>query len=991
MANNTLERDALRQFIPKQVADKILENPVDAYFSYTYRLTFSMLPYSFYSTPEVDLSFGTTGVPGGARIVIAQTGVTKFQIDNLQISSVVSNTAPKKLRGNRVHPFVATFTLTEPYGMSYIDLLNRTAYELNKDLPQRPSLQTMPYLLEIELIGQKDPMGEEPESPELGEVFYHTAIPARVIDFGINPSAQGTEYETRVVPIHNMVPIAEGSVTTVPEDMTVISDGTVASLFENFSEQMNTRQNSIQKVTPSQKEKGVGIDTGVYKLADHGMPNLPTLGELEISEHYFNKPLESSQLKPLAAKTISQISQDGVAGDDQPADDGQNNKTLRVDIIKGAKVEDIMISFASLNDEFCKLCTRYDTPPEASELDIETLKKDQTQYIIPHVYTTSEWDGKSFKKDNKIALSYTYHLTGKLDSSIVIDPEELKEEGDGKDQGPLKKAAEDRSIMKFYAYQFTGLNDQVYDVDLKHEYGIRYLTPGYGGQQSNYTSSAAVQPSSAANKKVKDSEAGKTVTTENEMLDKFVKIATDLKSVVTSLAMLPITITQDLQALATGLKPDGTQTSAGKVRQLNQRLPSSPIAVLQKLDTVTNLTSEISELKDGITSLQEEIEGVISETIDKQISEIMSKAFTPFDIIDSKLNKIGSGINDFIDKVESVTGEIGLDQFGINTNSLLDEAKEAVDEITSKTTETATDTDTTPTGFSSGARTSIISEMTNTYMEEYEFDSTVYGNQSFEQGSPFGEADTTYKNILARETGLIGPATTFANRSIFSTMLSNTRLGAPYMLRTSFEVKGDPYWLGTPTGIIKDKKFKMTPGEEFQGDLKSDVKEAREEAYENNTAPYGIGEVNLFFVYLFPREYDMWDDNPNTHTGEVKDLNMNQSFSGQFQVFRVIHNFSGGKFTQTLDAFKQIYKGQLPQADIDREKQEQIQEQLATTLPTPGTLASGTQFDADGNLVLDSGNLLENAINNINFTESDLVAGGYENPLTIASLNGDGG
>ena len=209
--------------------------------------------------------------------------------------------------------------------------------------------------------------------------------------------------------------------------------------------------------------------------------------------------------------------------------------------------------------------------------------------------------------------------------------------------------------------------------------------------------------------------------------------------------------------------------------------------------------------------------------------------------------------------------------------------------------------------------------MTETYMEEYEFDqndtSALQMSQPADQPQPLGVADTSFQEVLNRETGLVGPASKFANRSIFSTMLSNTRVGAPYMVRTSLQIKGDPYWLGMPIDSIKSKKYTMEPGKQYLGDLENDVGKIRETAKEKNTAPYGLGEVSFFFAYLFPREYDTWADDTSRHTGEMKDLSMNQSFSGQFQVYQVQHEFSGGKFTQTLNAFKQIYKGQFPEFD----------------------------------------------------------------------------
>lgn len=964
----------LKRFIPDGVRRNIVDNTVDSYYSYTYKLTLSMLPFSFHQNPQVNLDLSGKG-SGGARIIIAQTGVTKFQIDNLQISSVVSKTAPKNLRGNKIYPFVINFSLIEPFGMSFIDLLNRTMYELNKDLnlAKNPPIQQMPLLLEIELIGQKDNFENSSESAELGEVFYHNAYPIRLIDFEIDGAKQGTTYEVRCVPIHNLAPVADTTVETVPEELR-IRGSTVNELLADFSKQMKDKQQSIQtQKSESSDNKKPSFDIGVYKLASHGMPGLEDIFEVLKIDDEYTKSLDNKQVKEFNGFTITQVTEKDYSGKADKGNDGNSVKIITIDIPKDKKVEDVMISLASLNSDFCKHCSRYEVAPESSQFDPKTLNEDKTQYLVPDIYVTTEWDGKSFKSDNKLALIYTYNLTGKLDSAIVIDPAELNIE-DKKYNDKITKAAQDRDVSKFYAYTYTGLNDQIIDVDLKQEYGVRYLFPGKGGKQSNYTLSPAAAPSNKALEKTAKKEAEDNPTTEKEILDKFSKIATELKSTITSLAMLPITITQDLAALAKGNKPDGISSKVGKVRMVNARLPSSPVAVLQKLESVTNLTDEVSTLTNSITELQEKIQGAISETIDEQISKIMSKAFTPFDVIDSKLNAIGSGINDFIDKIESTTGDLGLDQFGINTNALLDEARKATDKYTTDAVDT--NTDSTPPGFNPGGTvTQSVSTIKNTYMEEFEFDNDSYMidvDPSTFQPKPLGVADTSYSGVLNRETGLIGPASKFANRSIFSTMLSNSRVGAPYMVKTSLEIKGDPYWLGIPIDSIKNKQYTMTQGKQFLGDLENDIAAVRKTAKETNTAPYGLGEVSFFFAYLFPREYDMWSDDQNTHTGEMTDLSMNKSFSGQFQVYQVQHQFAGGKFTQTLNAFKQEYKGQLPIVELKKEREE-IASQLAKTVPA----ALGIQDQSS----------------NLNLTYSDLLANNFEGlgtPPGVEGFNGPG-
>ena len=294
--------------------------------------------------------------------------------------------------------------------------------------------------------------------------------------------------------------------------------------------------------------------------------------------------------------------------------------------------------------------------------------------------------------------------------------------------------------------------------------------------------------------------------------------------------------------------------------------------------------------------------------------------------------------------------------------------------------------DATPDGFSDGTQfgsvTNSVVDLGSLYMEEYEFGEEAMGFQNFNIGAPFGMYDT---NIIKE---LVGPKSPFANRSIFSTQLSNSSLGAPYLVNTSLTIKGDPFWLGKEF-VDDNNQFEYISGKEFLGDLQSDIGAVREESIKTNTAPYGIGEVGFFFAYLFPREYDMWSDDPSTHTGEMKDLSMNKSFSGQFTPYRVTHMFAGGSFKQQLDAYKVVYKGQLP-LEVQKEREE-IANQLSESLANLNLDASNLQFDANGSPVFNTGSPLENAINNITFTESDFANAGYTNPLSPENLNNNDG
>ena len=929
-------------FLPPELSGQVLRNPVDSYSSYTYRLTFSMLPYTFYSTPEVDLD---TSKPSNGRIIIAQTSVTKFQIDDLEISSIVHPSPPAKLRGNQTSKYFLNFNLREPQGMSFIDLLNRTAFQLNNDGPikypasGRPPLQTMPYLLEIELVGQPDDGtgvegGIDESLKAFGESFYHTAIPIRVVDFDIDPGVAGTTYGIRAVPISEIDRGAKNSIIVVPDDITISAgkDNTVAELLSSLTTEMQKKQ----KAEVDDNDEEFAPELGAYKLSDEGLPGYPDIFKdgLPIDPEYLQSTLATTDSKKLP-DTMSQVVEKDESGKEDDA--AKNKNQFKLKIKTGTSINDLMYDLASLNSDYINTTTRFEMAKESAQLDQSTHNPDKTQTVTPAIRTNYDWPDQKFTKTHHPAYTYIYELNGKLDSSLVVDKSEMEVDGETEKTQSLV-AAENRKIGKFYGYFYTGINDQVLDVDLKIEHGVRYLAPGYGGKQANYTMSDAAAITKAAIKKSADSEKKKKPTTKDGILDKFAQIGKDIKAIITDLKNLPMKIAEDLSMLATGLSPIGvSKPDVNNVRKINMKLPSSPISIITNSKTIGDLTSQLDDLTESIDDLQDSIQGEISEILDSQIAEIMSKAFVPFDVIDSGLNKIAEGVGGFIDKIEDAVGDLELEQFGIDPTSMLDEARDKVDAVVGEAGSV-----TTPPGFNTGTGFGSLTSTTSTvafssqYMEELEFDENAFGYNDFAPGSVFGEYDT---NTLKKNVG--APSSKFANKSIFSTMLSNSALGAPYLVRTNLTIKGDPYWLGREK-VDSNKKFVHIRGKEFLGEFENDIGAVQEKSFKENIAPYGLGEVCFFFTYLFPREYDHWSDDSSRHTGEMKDLSMDKSFSGQFCPYRVTHMFSGGFFRQNLEAFRLTYRGQYPY-----EHYQQVKERLDAEAEAAASSGSGGDADID--------------------------------------------
>ena len=99
----------------------------------------------------------------------------------------------------------------------------------------------------------------------------------------------------------------------------------------------------------------------------------------------------------------------------------------------------------------------------------------------------------------------------------------------------------------------------------------------------------------------------------------------------------------------------------------------------------------------------------------------------------------------------------------------------------------------------------------------------------------------------------------------------------------------------------------------------------------------------------------------------MKDLKLDQSFSGQFAVYRVVHNFSGGVFRQNIEAVRLEFQGQFPELSLkdqeSRDAKAEIARQLGQTVPDQ--LGIGNQTTTDFGLLPE----------NLNIDVSNVTAG----------------
>ena len=81
----------------------------------------------------------------------------------------------------------------------------------------------------------------------------------------------------------------------------------------------------------------------------------------------------------------------------------------------------------------------------------------------------------------------------------------------------------------------------------------------------------------------------------------------------------------------------------------------------------------------------------------------------------------------------------------------------------------------------------------------------------------------------------------------------------------TMEIKGDPYWFGRDN--LAKSKDKMPRIIDEDNTLKEEFSVDRTDT---EHAPYGAGSVFAGFRYIFPKEYNYYDDDYSSHTGVME-------------------------------------------------------------------------------------------------------------------------
>ena len=555
---------------------KVYGNILDYYDSATYNLKLYMVENSYTENApaEFGLSEENLTAPPGATVILAQTGVTGTQIDNLEINSVV--TANDGPQANTIK-----FTIKQPGAATFPDQI-----QLAKVYLDHKNTAHATMFLEIRFQGYREsdlgPSDVEwdPDTggdPEVIAGPYRYKIQPTQIRVAIDSTGSTYEFETVATASYAF----RDDVYKIPKTL-----NTLGKTITEHVEDLEKKLNELQESSDSEVKDVIAFDLGKL-VGSAGESNGGTSFDIIADETLISNTDADAEDTNRVINLESIESADAIerqkALEDNPKDSGETAEQEidqdKIAIAEGTSIHDYFLTLLSMNEEYISKITR------KSEIDNpEDENIDQDQAFISWLRINADTKQLGFdKRRNKYAQQYTFiptiYKSTRRDVAVDVRETEIKDS-----RKVIDDMISNGTLLKSYNYLFTGLNDQIQSLDIRYDQGLDLLLPPKGGAMGDISITAS-------DSLVNTVPGAKDLTIEGQINDLFNKSEDALEK-------------SSLKGLLDGLK-DLLNTATGAVDQLASAvgLSSSQLIDLVNFGTNANKEAFIEQL-DAATTKQ---------------------------------------------------------------------------------------------------------------------------------------------------------------------------------------------------------------------------------------------------------------------------------------------------------------------------------------------------------------------------------------------------
>lgn len=448
-------------FLDKLVQD----NCLNAYWQSTYHFKLFMLPdkdivRATGATSYVDLllRMGGGSVP---KVIIAESGVTSYNIKDVEINTVVAQNAHTREQTGTTF----SMSITEPLGISFLDALYGAATLLGmKDYTKGL------YYIECTFLGYSD--DGSPANPAAGFPNGGTWVWAvQLTDVHTKVDENGGQYKLNFV-ISDAAPIILENKVLSPQVLNKqikIQGATVGAMLTDYASQLNKQW---LKEYDASGGKGSGLPLYNFKIdASAPIPFGPGKG----------KVISTLQITPDSPPE----------NPDQHMSMDTESGTPTMTISPGATVNETIVSIIKSSKDARQLVLDEKVDDQLSLSSSQVNDRGYRESVLFSVETDIENSDKQDGNTGNMYKNVTLRIVPFYTQSLImsrpqVDNATTDPQAPSRQQQMVQAYANNGFINKRYDYIFTGLNTEVLDFNIEFNLAWQAQLPKMAGAYLDY-------------------------------------------------------------------------------------------------------------------------------------------------------------------------------------------------------------------------------------------------------------------------------------------------------------------------------------------------------------------------------------------------------------------------------------------------------------------------------------------------------------------------
>lgn len=526
----------------------------------------------------------TKPVAPGDSIIIAQTGVTGILIDNLVITSTVDDAL-------NYRPLNIEFDLIQPGGANLIDQLQVARKWLKVESSNPQFLMS----LEISFTGRTADPDDEDKGGNPISVDGPYGWIINVLSIDINVDQIGSKYHFIASPISNIMYNDRDFRTPVEIQCT---GSTVKESVDNIQKALN---DYLKKNMP---DGYTGPDEYVFdtsRLLGTAKPLLPPNAALRSPGSPDTNP---------AAAVSSGSSRAGTEASDTAADATLVN-TGRSEITYSenswtvpAKTDfyNFFVKLLSVCDDFVNGATNLENPNDPNS---KSAKRNAVNWVTVEMDVEYvKFDKKRNDYQKKIIVRPVIYETARPDLQLKLLEADSTDQASRNEENAatfkLQTLRKEGRLLKSYKYLFTGLNDQILNLEMKFDNGAHILQAPRNGMigDTELITAPMINPTQPLNKDLSTARGLLGVVDKLKDATKFANVLKSLsEGQIGNIAKsLGITAVADIETLKNSIKSGTQQAATDLASRLSSRTLSQAANAATAADAAaaaggTNITN----------------------------------------------------------------------------------------------------------------------------------------------------------------------------------------------------------------------------------------------------------------------------------------------------------------------------------------------------------------------------------------------------------------